>query len=557
MTADGGRTTAVRQVPALRAEPLRSDEPRERTRSVSTEPGNWFARNCKAEHARCRAALRCCKTPHQAEGNTSTGSGGAGRLPVLVVDGVQDRQEGCQAKDVRHDRVIAFREEEHDTLNRQEPERQAEDLQLGRDWIALPNTSPSMSRDDLPLVFAGYGITSPGSHDDYAGLDVAGKIAVVVSGKPTGLDSLRFPFGTIDAGSFQAKYVSALQHQAAGILFLSSPFFNENWQPFAVQAKSLAVWSPETPQPEPPAPFVVASEDLSHRLVAAMGAPADVMDVALRGEAVRPFPTNLTASLTLNVVRADAEARNVVGYLPGTKTPQEYVAFGAHYDHHGVIDGNVYNGADDDGSGSMSVLDIAEAFARDRAAGLTTDRSLLFVWHTAEEKGLIGSDYFTTHPQQSILGNIQNAVAQINIDMVGRENPDSMYVVGAYRLSNEYGALVDSINQAIGSNGRPIFYLNTHFDRPDDPEQIYERSDHYNYARFGVPIAFFFDGMGADWRKNTATDDYHRPTDDVDKINFDKMARAEQLVYAIGRATANAPHRPRINPDVQLEPAEH
>ncbi|HEX7070018.1 MAG TPA: M28 family peptidase, partial [Rhodothermales bacterium] len=225
--------------------------------------------------------------------------------------------------------------------------------------------------------------------------------------------------------------------------------------------------------------------------------------------------------------------------LPGTRDSSRFVALGAHFDHLGVGAEGVYNGADDNASGVATVLAVARAFADDIAAERPTDRSVAFVFHGAEEKGLLGAEYVTSHLERSVFGAADRLVAHMNLDMVGREHPDSLYVVGAYRLSSRLGALVDSLNQHLGGS-RPLFAFNRAYDDPDDPEKIFERSDHFAYAKQGIPIVFLTDGMGANWRKGSDEDDYHSPADDPDKLDYAKIARVSLLVYEIARHAAKA-----------------
>jgi Zn-dependent M28 family amino/carboxypeptidase len=258
--------------------------------------------------------------------------------------------------------------------------------------------------------------------------------------------------------------------------------------------------------------------------------------------------------LGVAVDREAGESRNVVGIVRGAGADAgEWVAFGAHYDHLGVVDGVIHNGADDDASGTTAILAVAEALARDRAAGAGANRSSVFVFHSAEEKGLFGSEFFTDNPDRSSVGAIERVVANINLDMVGREHPDSLYVIGHDRLSTSFGRTVEAANAALGAGGRPRFVLDRTFDAADHPENLYQRSDHYNYARFGVPIVFFTDGMGANWAKGRDRDDYHRSDDDAGLIDFGKLLDVARLAYSIGRTTADAPERPPV--DRPVEPA--
>ena len=420
-------------------------------------------------------------------------------------------------------------------------------LTPGDDWIAFPQSTADVSLD-APLVFVGYGLTAPG-HDDYADLDVAGKVVLVAPGQPAGLDSVATPQGPQPAGAFLPKYIGALQRGAAAVLAVASPNGSlvENWTGYRAIALGTSMAPEGTPVQTSPAPFAFVHPDAAGRLLAALGAPATVIDDAEASRPVAPFDPGRAAQVELAVERGATTAHNIVGVVPGDTTPDEFVALGAHYDHVGTIAGEVYNGADDDASGVTALLAVAQALAADRDAGDAPDRSALFVFHTAEEKGLHGSEFFAANPDRSAVGDLSRVVAQVNIDMVGREHPDSLYVVGASRLSSEYGRRVEAVNQALGEGGRPLFGFDRSFDDPDDPENIYGRSDHYNYAKRGVPVVFFFDGMGANWRKGGPDDTYHQPSDDVHLIDFDKLLRAARLTYGVVRATADAPERPTLD----------
>jgi hypothetical protein len=229
------------------------------------------------------------------------------------------------------------------------------------------------------------------------------------------------------------------------------------------------------------------------------------------------------------------EASNVVAVLPGGDPARagQFVAIGAHHDHDGVgaaVNGDsIFNGADDDGSGTVAMLEIAERLVSLPAAERPA-RSVLFVWHTAEEKGLLGSEAFTdrsTVPRDSI-------VAQLNMDMIGRNAPDSLMLVGSRRLSSELGAVVEAVNAA---QARP-FLLDYSMDAPNHPERIYCRSDHYNYARFGIPVTFFTTGLHPQ---------YHTVSDEVALIDFDKMARVTRLISDVAFDLSHRLARPVVD----------
>ena len=256
--------------------------------------------------------------------------------------------------------------------------------------------------------------------------------------------------------------------------------------------------------------------------------------------------TDEKVQIVIVATKETAMTRNVVAIAEGSdpKLKSEFVAMGAHYDHIGMdptLKGDqIYNGADDDGSGTVSILNISKAFLTSSAR---PKRSILFVWHCGEEKGLWGSDYFNNHltvPKGSI-------VAQLNIDMVGRSRkagdtnplnksltgPNAIYVIGTTMMSTRLGEIVH------GVNGK---YLNLDYDKryddPKDPNQFFYRSDHYNYARNGIPICFWFDGEH---------EDYHRVGDEVSKIDFIKMEKVARTVYLTGVTVANEPTRPAVD----------
>ena len=266
------------------------------------------------------------------------------------------------------------------------------------------------------------------------------------------------------------------------------------------------------------------------------------------------------ASITFNVdadyqiVRTQL-TKNIVGVVEGadSQLKNTYVAFGAHYDHVGYAEGEVttdtglrragapgrvtpgaendriWNGADDDGSGTVAIMALAKAFAE----GQKPKRSLIFVWHAGEERGLWGSRYFADYPSVPM----DEIVAQLNIDMIGRNRDDkaseanTVYLVGSDRISSELHAINQAANNALP---KPLT-LNYEFNDPTDLEQLYYRSDHYSYAAKGVPIIFFTTGLHPD---------YHANTDEVSKIEFDKMTRITQMVYETGLRLANLDHAP-------------
>ncbi|TAD82874.1 MAG: M28 family peptidase [Bacteroidetes bacterium] len=223
---------------------------------------------------------------------------------------------------------------------------------------------------------------------------------------------------------------------------------------------------------------------------------------------------------TYNKQRLVLESSNVLALLPGTDKADEYLVITGHYDHIGR-QGDVINfGADDDGSGTVSVLELAEAFAKAKAAGKGPRRSIVFMTVSGEEKGLWGSEYYANHPVYPL----EKTTANLNIDMVGRLDSlhikrgvsKYVYVVGDDKLSSDLTPI------SVFANKKTKLELDPKYNDPKDRERIYFRSDHYNFAKNGVPIIFYFNGVHPD---------YHRPTDTVDKIEFEVMSQRAQLVF--------------------------
>lgn len=224
------------------------------------------------------------------------------------------------------------------------------------------------------------------------------------------------------------------------------------------------------------------------------------------------------------------DSENILAFIEGTEKPKEIIVISAHYDHVGTKNGVVYNGADDDGSGTVAVMEIAKAFQKAKKSGKGPKRSILFLHVTGEEHGLFGSEYYTDHP----VFPFANTVADLNIDMIGRDDPENrgkqyVYVIGSEMLSSQLKVITEEANKKTNN-----LELNYKYDDPNDPQRLYYRSDHYNFAKNNIPVAFFFDGIH---------EDYHKPTDDVEKIDYDLLMKRTQLVFTTAWELANRPER--------------
>ena len=224
------------------------------------------------------------------------------------------------------------------------------------------------------------------------------------------------------------------------------------------------------------------------------------------------------------------KGENVLGFIEGTDLKEEIIVITAHYDHLGMHDSLIFNGADDDGSGTVGAMEIAEAFMLAKKAGKGPRRSILVMTVAGEEKGLLGSKYYTDHP----IYPLENTVANLNIDMIGRlddfhTDPNYVYLIGSDMLSTDLHNISEQVNEEYV--GLDLDYT---FNAEDDPNRYYYRSDHYNFAKNNIPCIFYFNGVH---------EDYHKITDTVEKIDFKKIETITRLVFLTAWELANREER--------------
>lgn len=231
------------------------------------------------------------------------------------------------------------------------------------------------------------------------------------------------------------------------------------------------------------------------------------------------------------------DSENIWAFIEGSEKPDEILVISAHYDHVGMKNGEVYNGADDDGSGTVALIEIAKAFMQAKKDDHGPKRSILFLHVTGEEHGLHGSRYYAEHP----LFPLKNTIADLNIDMIGRrdekhkDNGNYVYLIGSDRLSTDLHKISEKANKDYIK-----LLLDYKYNDRNDPERIYYRSDHYNFAKNGIPSLFYFNGVHAD---------YHKSTDTPDKIEYDLLQKRAQLVFVTAWELANRKERPVIDRD--------
>ncbi|MDH3252920.1 MAG: M28 family peptidase [Ignavibacteria bacterium] len=412
------------------------------------------------------------------------------------------------------------------------------------DFIAKPVPGSARGR----LVYAGNGyVVKEKGINPYTEIDIRDAVVVFSAGRPPTV-SLRDLRKAEKGAAWDSPQSYCAKHGAVGLIEIPTLSQTTKWGKMSSDAvtKGTLVLEVLEDSTEAKLPQITASARLA---AAIFGDESDTIQstlgIGIADGTVVPFELSpqKSVSIVVNTRSEYSTTRNVIGILRGNDPDvrNEYVALGAHYDHVGVgppVEGDsIYNGADDDGTGTVALLAIARALAH----GKQPRRSVLFVWHTGEEKGLLGSKFFTRFPTVPL----ENIVVQLNIDMIGRSRPprdststslsgpNEVYVIGSNAMSTELGAISTSINSS---------YLRLNFnykyDDTADPLRLFFRSDHYNYAQKGIPIIFYFDGLHSD---------YHKPSDSVDKIDFDKLEKVTRTVHATVWHIANVSERPHVD----------
>ena len=415
----------------------------------------------------------------------------------------------------------------------------------GQDFLtSLVNANVS----GAAVVFAGNGwVIKSKNINPYQGVEVKDKVVVVVNNLPKGITGadLKGPLG----GDWMSPAYYAQTNGAKAVI--NFPTFSTlvNWEGTRWnQSDKGAVEFGDNPSAIKIPVITVSPRAIASLFQGEKFSATNLFNRSTAGEAIESFDLKPTKRVNANIAvkMENIHTQNVVGILEGSDPilKNEYVAVGAHYDHVGMNpffpgEDKIWNGADDDGSGTVAVLSIAEAMAK----GPHPKRSMLFIWHAGEEKGLWGSEYFADHPTVPI-GSI---ITELNIDMIGRyQNPGDeniqnkqlpkqgeIFLIGSRMMSTELGELSDNVNK-----GFLNLNFNFKYDDPNDPEQFFYRSDHFNYAKKGVPIIFYMDGSHAD---------YHQVTDSVEKINFESMEKVARTILATGWELANRPTRPKVD----------
>jgi hypothetical protein len=358
------------------------------------------------------------------------------------------------------------------------------------------------------IVDMGYGINED-AHSDYAGKNVKGKLILIKAGKPEGKELKK-------EWNWRMKREEA-QKQGAVAVFYYDDNYEANIKPIENYIKNPQMQLHNKGRRRTTAtPFFVISPKFNNAIISSSTVDGN-------------YEADYSLNLKTNTKQISSE--NVLGFLEGTEKKDEVLVITGHYDHIGYDNGEICNGADDDGSGTVSVLEIAEAFAKAAKEGKRPRRSILFMTVSGEEKGLLGSQYYVDNPVYPL----ENTIANLNIDMVGRvddahkNNPNYVYIIGSDKLSTELHEISEQSNKLYTN-----IALDYTYNSDNDPNRFYYRSDHYNFAKNGIPVIFYFNGTH---------EDYHKPTDDVEKINFEAMQARARLVFLTAWELANREQR--------------
>lgn len=377
------------------------------------------------------------------------------------------------------------------------------------------------------LVYAAYGIEDD-TYSDYKNIDVKGKLVLIKAGEPMNSNGTYVVSGTAEktvwsnmSESVGKRFEAAKNNGAKGVLYYDESNFGRYKNRFDyMQKNDSGRMGLKIDDPNPFFSFFIDA-DFAKNLLPTITEDATTKTISKKIE------------LAVKSSDEDVDSENVVAFIKGTEKPNEYVVFSSHLDHIGITaEGEINNGADDDGSGTVGLLEIAEAFKKAADAGHGPKRSVVFLHVTGEEKGLLGSQYYTDIDP---IFPLSQTVANLNIDMIGRIDPkregdrNYIYLIGSDKLSTDLHNVSEEVNKKYMN-----VVLDYTYNDENDPNRFYYRSDHYNFVKNNIPIIFYFNGTH---------DDYHKPGDTPDKINYDLLENRTRLVFYTGWEVANRAER--------------
>lgn len=418
----------------------------------------------------------------------------------------------------------------------------------GQDFFVQgDNSAQSIQADEI--IFVGYGIQDE-KYNELKGVDVTGKVILLVNeGEPVDASGNSIITGTSTKSTWTSgrfKRIQELTKLNPKLILAASSQNDEMIKRIGgrslmgrVQLDKGTAANNSTQA----APVVLVNTAMANQLLAKIGTSLEQFKAKTLTSPEPAKTIKVGINAEMGVKREKLDDPNVLGYLEGSDLKDEVIVVCGHWDHDGILpNGTIFPGADDNGSGTVAVVELAKAFAKAKKDGKGPRRSILFIALAAEEKGLLGSQFYVENP----IIPLEKTVACINIDMLGRIddkhlNGDHNYVhvIGTNKLSTDLKPIVEKANKDIN------LILDYDYDRPDEPMRLYYRSDHYNFAKNGIPSLFFFSGLHPH---------YHTPEDTVDKIDFPMMVKRERLIFNVAWDLANRDTKPVV--DLPLEDAK-
>ncbi|TYA55731.1 M28 family peptidase [Formosa maritima] len=389
------------------------------------------------------------------------------------------------------------------------------------DFVSISSPKDGKLNAD-EIIFAGFGIEDD-KYSSYTDLDVKGKVVLIKSGEPKDADGNYLITGTTEASkwsnfrqAFASKRDIAKEKGAAAVLVYYPEIYSMAAARFGGASGAISLKGNADDMY-----YFLINTDLAKNILPSI-------ETEITNQTIE-----MPVSLDYKNVSEEIISENVIAIIKGSEKPEEYIIISAHLDHEGIKNGEIYNGADDDGSGSVALLEIAEAFNTAAKNGQGPKRSIVLLHVTGEEKGLLGSRYYTDIDP---IFPLANTVANLNIDMIGRVDPkheegdgNYVYLIGSDKLSTELHAISEEVN-----NKYTQMEFDYTYNEDDDPNRFYYRSDHYNFAKNNIPVIFYFNGTHAD---------YHKPTDTPDKIRYDLLQNRTRLVFYTAWELANRENR--------------
>jgi Zn-dependent M28 family amino/carboxypeptidase len=405
------------------------------------------------------------------------------------------------------------------------------------DYFSWANTIGDTTFAIDKIEFCGYGINTI-VYNDFDKQNVKDKAVMIIDGEPYKADGKSMISQSTEpsvwASNFRTKQAEA-KKQGIKYLFIVDKNITASYAKFEHRITSTRMSIDAKSEPNYPLIIYVSVEMANEIIEGTKNNITEITEKTIKNGKPVHFDIKNSVTLGISQKKFGINAENVMAYIEGSDLKDEVIVLSAHYDHLGIHDGKVYNGADDDGSGTVAIMQLAKAFAEAKKQGKGPRRSMLFLNVSGEEKGLLGSEYYSEHP----VFPLDKTVCDLNIDMIGRldedhkTNSNYIYLIGADKLSKDLHNVSEQANKTYTK-----IELDYRYNDENDPNRYYYRSDHYNFAKNGVPVIFYFNGVHAD---------YHQETDEVSKIDFAKMEKITRLVFFTAWEIANRTERLKID----------